>query len=94
MPVHILASFTVRSGFTAQFEDARTLMVAATRAEAGCQTYDFFSDEGGRNYVFETFVDEAAYQAHRKSTHMREWRAVMDPLFESPPNVRRLEPVE
>lgn len=94
MAVHILASFTVTPGFASEFNDAREMMVAATRAEPGCMAYNFFSDEDGQHHVIETFIDEAAYQAHRQSTHMQEWRATMDPLFERPPIAKRLEPLD
>ena len=91
---NILASFRVTKGREQDFEAARKLMAIATRAEPGCELYEFYVDAEGTHYVIERFEDEAAFDAHRNSGHMAAWRTVMNPLFEEPPHVRRIEPTE
>ena len=57
-------------------------MVEATRTEAGCLAYALSFDALDEHLVriFEVFTDEAALAAHRASSHMAAWRAVMPEL--------------
>jgi quinol monooxygenase YgiN len=52
-------------------------MIAATRAEDGCETYSFAEDaiEPGLIRVFEIWRDQDALAAHAASAHMATWRA-------------------
>jgi quinol monooxygenase YgiN len=52
-------------------------MLAASRAEDGCLTYSYGEDvaEPGVIRVFEAWRDQAAIDAHFKTTHMAAWRA-------------------
>jgi len=52
-------------------------MMAATRAEDGCETYGFAEDVGdpGLIHVFEIWRDQDALAAHARSAHMGVWRA-------------------
>jgi quinol monooxygenase YgiN len=52
-------------------------MLAASRAEDGCETYSYGEDvaEPGLIRVFESWRDQAAIDAHFKAPHMAEWRA-------------------
>ncbi len=62
----------------AAFAAART-MAAATREEAGCHSYAFYSDieDSGRIRVFEEWEDGAALEAHFASAHMAEFRKAL-----------------
>lgn len=53
------------------------IMMAASRAEDGCETYGYAEDvvERGLIHIFEIWRDEAALAAHFKTTHMAAWRA-------------------
>ena len=53
------------------------VMMAATRAEDGCETYGFAEDvaERGLIHVFEVWRDQAALAAHAQTVHMGAWRA-------------------
>jgi len=52
-------------------------MLAASRAEDGCQTYSYAVDvaDPGLVRVFEAWRDQAAIDAHFQAPHMAEWRA-------------------
>jgi quinol monooxygenase YgiN len=52
-------------------------MVAATRAEDGCETYGFAEGVGdpGLIHVFEIWRDQDALTAHTRTEHMAVWRA-------------------
>ena len=52
-------------------------MVAATRAEAGCQAYAFSPDPDDRGLIrlFELWDDQAALDAHFASDHMAAWQS-------------------
>lgn len=63
-------------------EAAQTAMMAmmqATRAEAGCLTYEFCQGIGApyRFRVYEEWADAAALDAHRATPHMATYRAAM-----------------
>lgn len=65
-----------------RIEAAQTAMMAmmqATRAEAGCLTYDFSQMVGApqRFRVYEEWEDAAALDAHRQTAHMATYRAAM-----------------
>ena len=52
-------------------------MLAASRAEDGCETYSYGFDarDEGLVRVFEIWRDQAAIEAHFKAPHMAPWRA-------------------
>ena len=52
-------------------------MLAASRAEDGCETYSYGFDvkDDGLVRVFETWRDQAAIETHFKAPHMVPWRA-------------------
>lgn len=52
-------------------------MLAASRAEDGCETYSYAWDvqDPGLVRVFEVWRDRAAIEAHFKAPHMTPWRA-------------------
>lgn len=52
-------------------------MLAASRAEDGCETYSYGFDakDEGLVRVFEVWRDAAAIEAHGKAPHMAPWRA-------------------
>lgn len=53
------------------------IMLAASRAEDGCETYSYGFDakEPGLVRVFEIWRDRDALNAHIKAPHMAPWRA-------------------
>ena len=64
--------------FLSRFTDSSSLwMLAASRAEDGCETYSYGFDarDEGLVRVFEIWRDQAAIEAHFKAPHMAPWRA-------------------
>ena len=72
-PKHLYAEFAAKPGA----ESRVALMVARyaeqVRGEAGCLSFDPFvrRDDDRRWVVFETYLDEAAFQAHMTTEHNR-----------------------
>lgn len=58
---------------------AAATMAAATQQEAGCITYDFYSNISNPNtiLVYEVWESEEALAAHFQAPHMAEFRKVM-----------------
>jgi quinol monooxygenase YgiN len=71
MSIYIFASLTPKSEHVADVEAALRHMVAQTRKEPGNRRYDLLRRADGAPgfYVYETYADEAAVQAHRDSAH-------------------------
>ena len=59
-----------------RFRPHMQAMLAASRAEDGCQAYSYAVDvaEPGLVRVFEAWRDQAALDAHFKTPHMATWR--------------------
>lgn len=77
-----IARMQVKPGKETQFEDlARQLTAKVHAEEPGCKAYEFFRLPGTeRGYaVFESFVDEAAEEAHRDTPHFHQ---LAPPLIE------------
>lgn len=55
------------------------IMVAATRAESGCEAYGFAEDmlEPGLMHIAERWRDDAALQAHFATPHMAAFNAAL-----------------
>src|SRR5262249_42720487 len=71
---------------------ART-MVAATRREAGCQTYRFSADLDDPNtfLIFEEWESEEALGRHFQTPHMAAFREALPGLLAGAPALRRYE---
>ena len=69
----IVATLKVKPGMEAEFENVARQLVENVRAhEPGCTLYVLHRAETSGTYVFmERYVDEAAFEAHRKTEHMR-----------------------
>ncbi len=77
-----LARMQVKPGKEADFERLAKQLTEKVRAEEpGCVAYEFFRlPELERGYaVYESFVDEAAEEAHRDTPHFHE---IAPPLVE------------
>ena len=59
--------------------EAAQVVVAATRREPGCISYEFFSDlsTSGRFHLFEEWEDEASLLAHFETEHLAAFYEVM-----------------
>ncbi len=57
-------------------------MIAASRAEEGCEEYSYAEDvlDRGLIHVKELWRDQAALDLHFASAHIREWRSAWQAL--------------
>lgn len=75
--VIVSGTFRATQGLNPDVRMAMSLMMAASRAEDGCQTYSYAQDVEDPQlvHVFEVWRDRAAFEAHRQAPHLRDWRA-------------------
>jgi len=68
-------------------------VAAATRGEAGCLSYRFFSDldDPNRFFVFEEWRDAAALELHFTTPHMATFLEQVPGLIAAPPEITRYE---
>ncbi|MGO4325862.1 putative quinol monooxygenase [Cupriavidus sp. 2TAF22] len=91
----IVAKIKVQEGREAEFEALAADLVAASRGEAGCLSYELWRSDEDRVYVFiERYADEAAAQAHVKADHYRRIGRQMGAFMDGAPTVFRLAAVE
>jgi len=79
--ITVLARFEIQKGKEEQAVAAVTRMAEAVKAvEPGCLAYTV--NQGQVNaqeiYVYEVYADKPAFDAHRKTPHMRELQAAFD----------------
>jgi quinol monooxygenase YgiN len=68
-------------------------MAKTTRTESGCNAYAFFQDieDPNRFRIYEEWENEAALEAHFKTDHMAEYRAVSQTLEISSVHIDKFE---
>lgn len=79
--ITVLARFEMQKGKEMQATEAVTKMAAAVKAnEPGCVMYSVTRGQVNAQeiYVFESYADQSAFDAHRKTDHMRELQAAFD----------------
>ena len=70
-------------------------MVAPTRSEAGCRSYNLYEvPAGGDLMLIERYDDQAALEHQRTSEHYLNYRAQLSPLLAGPISVTVLAPVD
>ncbi|MEX3952314.1 putative quinol monooxygenase [Paraburkholderia sp. EG287B] len=96
MTVYLFASITPKSEHVADVEALMREMVSHTRKEPGNLRYDLLRRADGAPgfYLYETYVDEAAVQAHRDSAHFVAYRAKIGAWVTEPPEVKLLKGVD
>lgn len=75
----VTGTFEVAPEAIADAKAAMSVMMAASRQEAGCLTYEFSQtvEAPQRFRVYEEWTDAAALKAHGASPHMADYRAAM-----------------
>ena len=68
-------------------------MADATKPEAGCITYDFWTDlrDGNLFHVFEEWESQEALEAHFATTHMAEFLSALPSFVASGADIKRYE---
>jgi quinol monooxygenase YgiN len=77
MPLTILAQITAAAGQEEAVRTALTGLVAPTRAEPGCITYDLHVDntDPGAFMFYETWETRDLWQDHNVSAHIKAFQA-------------------
>lgn len=90
--IGVIATLRVQPGKEADFEAVFAELAAAVNAdEPGNSYYRLFrTDETGTYKVLECYDDAAAVEAHRASTHFREFGARFGPWLAGAPDIERL----
>jgi quinol monooxygenase YgiN len=91
----IVATLKVKPGMEAEFEALATQLVSQVRAhEPGCTLYVLHRAETAGTYVFiERYVDDAAFEVHRKTEHMRTLGRKMGDYMDGRAELMRLREV-
>ncbi|MGQ7958611.1 putative quinol monooxygenase [Pseudomonas sp. SP16.1] len=71
-------------GFAAFMDAMRVNAAASVRDEPGCLTFDVLRDRSDADLVwlYEVYVDEAAFEAHMRTPHFLASRPLVEPLIE------------
>ena len=84
----IIAPIKIKEGYKEQFveamlDDAKGSM----KNEPGCLRFDVIQDGDDPNqiWLYEVYVDEAAFQAHMKTPHFIKWRDSVKDWTGEPP---------
>lgn len=78
----IMGTVRIPEGAIDRVRPAMTKMLAASRAEDGCYTYNYAQDvlDPCVIHISERWRDRAALDAHFRTAHMAEWRAAFGDL--------------
>jgi quinol monooxygenase YgiN len=81
-PVTLVATFQARSGKEAELRSLLTGLVAPTRKEPGCISYDLHvaEDAPGRFLFYENWTSHAAIDAHGETPHIKNLLSRVDEL--------------
>ncbi len=73
----VVGSMAVKPGMREEVLEVSTRMAVASRAEAGCISYRFFSslEEPDTIFAFEEWESEEALAFHFQTDHMKEFRS-------------------
>lgn len=78
MMIKLIVSLEIRRGQHAQFLAAMDTNARASRAEPGCLGFEVIEDldDPDRFVLYETYVDDAAIEAHRETSHFAQWQSI------------------
>lgn len=83
--VRVIARCEARKGNEDELRALLQGMLAPTRAEQGCKSYELYeSDSTGRFYFDETWESEAALDKHIATPHFKYLEQAIEKLLEEP----------
>ena len=83
--VRVIARFVAREGNENQLGALLQSMLAPTRAESGCETYELYeSDVKGHFYLIETWASQAALDQHKATPHFKRLKQIGGELVREP----------
>ncbi len=88
----VIASLSVKEGMEKKFSDAALEVAAKTRTEPGCVAYEVLQDvsDARKFHFIEEYVDQSAFDAHRKMPYMAPFRELREKLVDKYFGVRSL----
>jgi len=91
----VFAFAQARPGKEKALEEALLTLVAQTRQETGCISYDLHRhlDQPGTFAFYENWVDKAALEQHRATPHVTAFRALAGELIDGPLQIQLFEMV-
>lgn len=91
----VTATFQARPGREAELRTALLGLVAPTRKETGCLTYDLYvaSDGAGKFLFHESWTNQASLDAHLKSPHIQALLPRVDELCTAFPEIKTWEKI-
>jgi quinol monooxygenase YgiN len=97
MSVTLIAKIKAKPGSEKALEEAFRDMIKKVRAaEPGCQAYILHrSPKDGTQFTwYETYTDQAAFDNHRKTEHMKEMGGRIKDLLDGPTQIEFLEELD
>ena len=96
MALAVVAKIKAKAGSEAALEAAFREMITKVRTEPGCLSYILHkSSTDPTTFVFfETYSDQAAFDAHGKTPHMKEMGGKIGSLLEGRPEVIVMQEVD
>ena len=93
LPVKIMARIVARPEHAATVERALSTLAAATRGEAGCESYEVYrdTDAPGVFVTVELWRDQADADAHMTSPHVAAAITTVGSLLAQAPEIHRYE---
>lgn len=91
--LHVIARVRARPAEESRVRTEFEALVSPTRAEPGCIRYELFVNrENPCDFLFvQEYEDDAAFEAHLESAHVKKMLEVVLPLLASPPDIRRYQ---
>jgi quinol monooxygenase YgiN len=89
--VHVVARYLAKSGKEEALKAVLIALIAPSRRELGCYQYDLLTNPlDPRELCFvERWENDKSVDQHAASEHLKTARSQVEPLVESPPDVRR-----
>ncbi len=89
--VHVVARYLAKPGKEDALKAVLNTLIAPTRRELGCYQYDLlFNPLEPREFCFvERWESDKSVDQHIETAHLKTARTQVEPLVETPPDVRR-----
>ena len=89
--IAITAQMMVKQGCEEKFEEVMLSLVSKVNAnEPGNILYELCRDDDGKYLVMELYEDDAAVDAHRSASHIKESGPSFKGLMSGPPIIKKM----
>ncbi len=86
--ISIFVTIKIKPGFARKFKEASLGdSQGSVRDEPGCFRFDILQNDSDPNrfHLYEVYVNQEAFEAHRETPHYLKWRSTVLDWFESEP---------